>query len=1183
MATGTTLAQAYIELIPTVRGIQGAVAKALVPGESEADAAGKKQGGLFGGKLASAGALAAAAGAVGIGAALVSGLTKSLDISKANDKLAAQLGLNDKQAGVAGAAAGALYSNAYGENLDGVNEAVGAVMSSIGGMSTASQKDLEGITAKVLDLSTAFDVDVAEASASAGILMKSGLAADADEAMDLLVASMQKVPASVRGEVLPIMDEYSKHFAQLGIDGDDAMGMIVAASANGAIGMDKMGDAVKEFGIRSTDMSKTSGDAYAALGLNQADMTAALLAGGDSAGEAFDTIVAGLNGMTDPVAQSQAALALFGTPLEDLSVTELPAFLDSLGGAAGGLGDVAGAADAMGATLNDNASTNLESFKRQISTAFVDFVGGKALPAVEKLAGFLAENVGPVLDEITGGITAFGAAWVYNDGEVTSSGFPGFMERVGYWARQAFDYVNDTAIPALRDFGGFLRDNAETIRNVATVLGVLLLPALVRAGVLALVSGGQQVAAWVMAQAGAIKAGLVYMAQGYLIIGRWVAMGAAAIVSAAQTAYVWALYKLEAIKGAASMVAQAARVVGGWVLMGVQSLLQAARMAAAWLIAMGPVGWVIAAVVGLAALVIANWDKISEWTAKAWNAITSWVSGAWSNITGAVRDGAEFVRAWVVAKVLELQARWNAIWGLISSTASAIWAGIKSAIYNAIVWVGTVILNTLDGIKSTWSTAWNWVKTTVSNIWDGIKSVISNAWTGVKSTLQTLIDFVRDKIGAAFGAARDAVGTAWDAIKAKVKDPIRAVVGFINEGLIDRFNSIPGVNIPTLKLPRGFKTGGYTGDGHEDEVKGQVHAGEYVFTKAQTAALGKENLAAMASAAVRGQAAIGSGVYGGIPSFVGPQFSAIDRANAVVIGGDAASYSRWSLRQAANMWNGLANVKVSTGSPRPGVPYVHSSVTDRLPFSTIPNWAGYYSGSQIYLNPNTEWAGSSARRTVTAHEIGHALGLPHAMATGANSIMNYGTMYGNGRPTLADAAAMRAIYGPPGAGNVASSVADGDAGGFLSDLIDGLMGKIKKEFPGAGLFVDAAGGLAKSGITQAAEWIKSIGDGIKNIAGDVAEKVRGFFGGGAAPLLYDQGGILSPNGGRPQLIQNKTGRDEYVFTGEQLAARDRSGLAAGVVLQIDKHYGDPAELIDGLETAVRRHASMNNLRQAVKL
>ena len=43
-----------------------------------------------------------------------------------------------------------------------------------------------------------------------------------------------------------------------------------------------------------------------------------------------------------------------------------------------------------------------------------------------------------------------------------------------------------------------------------------------------------------------------------------------------------------------------------------------------------------------------------------------------------------------------------------------------------------------------------------------------------------------------------------------------------------------------------FQKGGYTGDGNKDDVRGVVHAGEYVFNAEQTRRLGKENLLRLA-------------------------------------------------------------------------------------------------------------------------------------------------------------------------------------------------------------------------------------------------------------------------------------------------------------------------------------------------
>jgi phage-related minor tail protein len=360
-----------------------------------------------------AGALAAGAA---IGATLMTSLSSALDTEVATDKLAAQLGAEGKEAQDLGATAGSLYAKGFGQSMDEVATAVGAVTTSFDDF---GDSDVEKVTEKALNLAKTFELDVPRAAQVAGQAVKSGLAKNATQAMDLLTASMQRVPAAVREDLVDAIDEYGPFMSGIGITGEKAFGLLVKSAEKGMYGIDKTGDALKEFTIRATDMSKASKVGYDALGLSQEDMSRKLLKGGDTGAAAFDKIIDGLVKIKDPVKQSQAALALFGTPLEDLSVQEIPKFLKGLTSAKGGLGDVAGAADRMGTTLNDNAATKLEAFKRAAQSALVEQLA-KAIPYIEATFGWLQKNsawVTPlavglgILAAVIGIVTAVTWAW----------------------------------------------------------------------------------------------------------------------------------------------------------------------------------------------------------------------------------------------------------------------------------------------------------------------------------------------------------------------------------------------------------------------------------------------------------------------------------------------------------------------------------------------------------------------------------------------------------------------------------------------------------------------------------------------------------------------------------------------------------------------------------------------------
>lgn len=324
---------------------------------------------------ANAGKAAAGAAAAFAGKELGEALLGNIDNAAITDRLDAALGASAAQSQAWGAAAAGAYRGAWGESMEEAAAGVEAVVGSIGGMRDAAEEDIQAATEKALALSQAMSIDVGQSATTAGILIKNGLAADATAAFDLMTAGLQKIPAEMRGEALDALNEYSVNFAQLGLSGDKAMSMLVSASANGGIAIDKTGDSLKEFTIRATDMSASSVAAYDALGLNAQQMSNEILAGGDRASTAFSTIVSGLQGITDPATQANTAIALFGTPIEDLGTGQIPAFLDALGGAQAGLGDTAGAADKMAETLSGNPKARVEELRRGFEGWKQDLVG----------------------------------------------------------------------------------------------------------------------------------------------------------------------------------------------------------------------------------------------------------------------------------------------------------------------------------------------------------------------------------------------------------------------------------------------------------------------------------------------------------------------------------------------------------------------------------------------------------------------------------------------------------------------------------------------------------------------------------------------------------------------------------------------------------------------------------------
>lgn len=354
----------------------------------------------FGDKLQAGAAVIGAAA----GAALAAGIATTMEMGAANDKLAAQLGATPEMARELGEIAGDLYANAYGESMEQVNEAIRGVIQAGAVMEDASKEQIESVTASVLDLATAFEQDLGATSRAVGKMIKTGMAKDATEALDLLTRGFQQ-GTDEAGDLLDTVSEYSTKFRDIGLGGAQALGLLSQGLHAGARDADTVADALKEFAIIATEGPEAAVEAFKSLGLNAKKMTADIAAGGPRAAAALDQTLDRLRAMKDPVERNALAVALFGTKAEDLGDA---LFALDPSSAVQALGDVEGAAKKMGATLADNASTNLEVFKRKAQQALVEKLAA-AVPYIEKTFGWLAAHSDWVVPLATG-LGAFAAA-----------------------------------------------------------------------------------------------------------------------------------------------------------------------------------------------------------------------------------------------------------------------------------------------------------------------------------------------------------------------------------------------------------------------------------------------------------------------------------------------------------------------------------------------------------------------------------------------------------------------------------------------------------------------------------------------------------------------------------------------------------------------------------------------------
>ena len=332
-------------------------------------------------------------------------------------KLAAQHGINSKQADDArrkfemldgelreineGARDGRRDVGRYGDAIRGVRDntlkwaaGITATIASLKGLfNAANEQDqinkrlkssfdltgesLENVSKKVEFLSRAYDTEVNEVIESATVLTNE-FGIESEQAFNLIEKGFAK-GANVRGEFLEQLKEYSTQFVNVGLSADEAIAVITQQENKGVFS-DKGIDAIKEAGIRLTEMPKATIDALAAIGMSGEEIQRQITTGQKTVFEATQEVSREIAKLPPNAKEVGAVLAdVFGGAGEDAK-----GFVLSLGDVSTSLND-----------LEDNTS-DLEKAQQEIIKQFISVkqeVSNFLIPVLQ----FLAENFNTIV------------------------------------------------------------------------------------------------------------------------------------------------------------------------------------------------------------------------------------------------------------------------------------------------------------------------------------------------------------------------------------------------------------------------------------------------------------------------------------------------------------------------------------------------------------------------------------------------------------------------------------------------------------------------------------------------------------------------------------------------------------------------------------------------------------------
>lgn len=411
--------------------------------------------------------LGAATAAVGAVVAIGAGATSvAMQTRQAAADMAASLGIPKEEAEKFAEVAKAVYGDGLGDSVGDAAVAVSEITKQM--RLAADDPALKQMTKNAIMLRDVFEADVKDSVSTAQSMIEE-FGISGQEAFDLMAWGYQN-NMDVSGDMLDTLREYGPVMAANGFSAQQMFSLMQSGAAAGVLGTDKIIDAFKEFGIILNEGTDSAKAALASMGMDYDAMAATVRDGTADWADYSQQIIDGINAIEDPIARSQAQVALFGTMAEDMGSD----FTLGLSTSAVAMEQMAGATDSLGAKYETLGKVGEAIWRRLIVSVspladkLLDMVNS-VMPTVlgafdqfDAAIGPIMENASGLIDRTVQAIKGFFAQFrVAVDGDAT-----GPLAYWKQWADENLPRLQQIFQFVLEAIQGFWTSHGETVMTV---------------------------------------------------------------------------------------------------------------------------------------------------------------------------------------------------------------------------------------------------------------------------------------------------------------------------------------------------------------------------------------------------------------------------------------------------------------------------------------------------------------------------------------------------------------------------------------------------------------------------------------------------------------------------------------------------------------------------------------------
>ena len=194
----------------------------------------------------------------------------------------------------------------------------------------------------------------------------------------------------------------------------------------------------------------------------------------------------------------------------------------------------------------------------------------------------------------------------------------------------------------------------------------------------------------------------------------------------------------------------------------------------------------------VASVIQTVWNGISTWWSENQGLIQQTFETVWNTIQTVIQTVMPIIQSIIETAMNILAPFIETTWNNICTVVTTVWELIKIAIQTAMDVIGGIITAIMAVINGDWETAWNAIKSVGESIWnglsaagqaifDGFSQILSNIWETIKSVASSAWEALKAGVLSIIDNLVSGAQNAWDTMSNAISSLVSNVTGFFDQ------------------------------------------------------------------------------------------------------------------------------------------------------------------------------------------------------------------------------------------------------------------------------------------------------------------------------------------------------------------------------------------------------------------